>query len=112
MTLAGQVATRLAELERELAQAPSEQLPDLLGELARLQALGLARLAANGQRRIANEPDELLTAKQAATRLGVSEDFLYRAKELPFRVQLGRRVRFSARGIGRYIRLRAGAVKR
>jgi len=68
----------------------------------------LAASAANGQGQKAEEPDQLLTAEQAAKRLSTSEDFLYRAKDLPFRVRLGRRVRFSARGIERYIRLRQG----
>lgn len=111
MTVGGQLATRLAELERELCQAPCEQLPALLGEFARLQAIGLARLAANGRARGAEEPDELLTAKQAAKRLGLSKDFVYRTKELPFRVPVGRRVRFSAHGIERYIRQRQGKVR-
>ena len=55
--------SRLAALERDLAEVSPAELPRLLGELACLQAI--------------------------AKRLGVSQDFLYRAKELPFRSILG-----------------------
>ncbi len=113
----------LLELERELGVARPEELPRLIGELARLQAQASARLtseAANGRRPVAETRDELLDVKEAARRLGLkprkggkastepSTDFLYRAKELPFRVRIGRRVRFSARGIERYIQQRQG----
>ncbi len=106
------LTNRLEGVERLVAEAKAEELPALLGELGRLHSLVLARLAstANDGRQTAEaqQADELLDAKKAARRLGVSEDFCYRNKELPFRVQVGRRVRFSARGIERYIRLRQG----
>jgi excisionase family DNA binding protein len=52
-------------------------------------------------------PDRLLTVKEAADRLGLSEDYLYRhARTLPFFVRPNgsRTVRFSQRGIERYLR--------
>jgi hypothetical protein len=52
------------------------------------------------------EPDTLLTVDQAASRLRLSKDYLYRhAREFPFLVQpnAARAIRFSARGIARYI---------
>ncbi len=49
-----------------------------------------------------SQEDHLLDATQAAARLGVTRAWLYRHK-LPFAVRLGRRVRFSAKGIDRYI---------
>jgi predicted DNA-binding transcriptional regulator AlpA len=48
--------------------------------------------------------DRLLDARRAAQMLGVSTSFLYRRKKLPFVVRVeGGAVRFSAKGIERYI---------
>lgn len=65
---------------------------------------------ANGNGAHPSEEDRLLTVDEAATKLGVSKDWLYRrAKKLPFTVfQSPRMVRFSIRGIERYIRQRQG----
>lgn len=70
-----------------------------------------AVLAALGAAMAAHEqdagPDRLLTVKEAAERLKLSEDYLYRhARGLPFFVQPngGRAIRFSERGIERYLR--------
>ena len=55
------------------------------------------------------ESDPLLTVDETAKRLGVSEDWIYRrTKSLPFVVRVGRHVRFSAKGIDRFIRNRMG----
>jgi excisionase family DNA binding protein len=49
--------------------------------------------------------DELLTIDQAADRLNLSVDYLYRnAAKLPFTIRIGRLVRFSANDIDDYIR--------
>lgn len=78
--------------------------------LGRLAALIAERLAANGNGREpdATEPDRLLTPKEAADRLGVSVRYLYgHLAKFPFAVRLpGRSVRFSARGLGKYIERR------
>jgi predicted DNA-binding transcriptional regulator AlpA len=52
-------------------------------------------------------PDRLLTVKETAERLRLSGDYVYRhARSFPFFVQPngGRAVRFSERGIARYLR--------
>ncbi len=96
-----------------VAEMPPEAIPGLLCHLAALQSALTARLLAastgNGQPGPAAE-DRLLTVKEAAEKLGVSEDWLYRkAGKLPFTVRLGsRQVRFSERGIEKYIRQRQG----
>jgi predicted DNA-binding transcriptional regulator AlpA len=55
------------------------------------------------------EADQLLDTGEAARRLAVSRDWLYRnASKLPFTVRLGRGLRFSAQGLARYIRNRSG----
>ena len=57
-----------------------------------------------------NETDRLLTAREAADRLGVDPSWLYRRKALPFRVELGKgAVRYSEQGIERHIRARMAA---
>ena len=54
--------------------------------------------------------ERLLAVEEAARRLAVTVDWLYRhARALPFTVKNGgRQVRFSERGIERYIRERQG----
>jgi hypothetical protein len=54
-----------------------------------------------------SDGDRLLTAE----RLGVTKDYLYRNKNLPFAVRLGPgQLRFSAAGIDRYIKARMGKL--
>jgi excisionase family DNA binding protein len=56
-----------------------------------------------------DEADQLLTVEEAARRLGVSKDWVYRrAARLPFTVRLGSALRFSAQGLARYLRQRQG----
>jgi predicted DNA-binding transcriptional regulator AlpA len=53
--------------------------------------------------------DRLLGVEEAAVKLGVTPDWLYRHhKDLPFTVRHGRPVRFSELGIEQYIRKRRG----
>jgi predicted DNA-binding transcriptional regulator AlpA len=53
--------------------------------------------------------DKLLRVTQAAEKLGVKPDWLYRHHpDLPFRVRHGRLLRFSELGIEDYIRKRRG----
>jgi predicted DNA-binding transcriptional regulator AlpA len=49
--------------------------------------------------------DQNLSAEDAARRLGVSADWLYKTK-LPFKVKIGRRVLFSATGLEKWNRQR------
>jgi excisionase family DNA binding protein len=57
----------------------------------------------------ATSDDRLLSVSEAAERLGLSRDRLYRhATRFPFVVRVGRSVRFSSQGIDRYIRQRSG----
>jgi hypothetical protein len=91
--------------------ADPAELPELLGTLLQAQALAFARMIA--ERRSSDDsrtaaPDVNLSAEEAARRLGVSIDFLYKAKKLPFRRHIGRRVVFSAAGLERWNRQREG----
>lgn len=86
---------------------PCGQIPGLLTQLSALQTAMAMRLITGGQ---SNETsDTLLTVDEAATRLGVSTDWLYRrTNKLGFVVRVGRRVRFSSQGIDRYVKRQTG----
>ncbi|HEX7422876.1 MAG TPA: helix-turn-helix domain-containing protein [Terriglobales bacterium] len=88
---------------------PAGALQGLLCRCATVQTVLLGALMAVSSRASdpAGEPDSLLDVAAAATRLGVSRDWLYRhARQLPFTVRNGRLLRFSSHGIDRYIRER------
>lgn len=103
----------LFEDPARVAEIPPDRVPALLGEIERLRATLWARLTTpaggNGQPDPPAE-DRLLSVTEAAEKLGLTEDYLYRhAKTLPFTVRVGpRQLRFSLRGIERYIRQRQG----
>lgn len=102
---------KLAELKEEIGDLAPEQIPAVLGELEELKAKAWAQLLTpNGRSRSGIQaPDELVNVQEAARRLELSPDYLYRhASQLPFTVRIGRRLRFSAQGIERFIRLRQG----
>jgi len=93
-------------------ELPVEVIPGLLCQLSALQAALAARLlAAKPVKSLEDDgADQLLDVKAAADRLGTTPDWLYRnAKSLPFTIRLGLgQLRFSARGIGDWIRNRRG----
>ena len=93
-----------------VAVVPTERIPALLSQLSALQSVMAARLvSATDLDESATTQDTLLTVAQAAERLGVSKDWLFRrSRTLPFVVRLGRHLRFSNRGIDRYLRNRTG----
>ncbi len=101
----------LAAHPERAQELPPEVARDLLLRLAPLQeALRLGALHAdvNGQPEALAE-ERLLTVEEAARMLGCSKDHLYRhAAKYPFTVRLDSRLRFSARGIERFIRQRQG----
>lgn len=80
--------------------APSD-LPRLLGELEEIRATALSRLAGP---KVEARPDESIDVDEAAKRLGVSRDYLYRHhSEYRFARREGRRLVFSARGLDAYL---------
>jgi hypothetical protein len=53
--------------------------------------------------------DEVLTADAAATMIGVTKDWLYRRRNLPFRIEVSpKQTRYSRRGIERWLAARTG----
>jgi excisionase family DNA binding protein len=88
-------------------ELPEGELPRLLGELEEIRCTAMARLTMLAP---AQRPDELLMVEQAAERLGLSVDYLYRNhSRLPFTRRMGRSLRFSSLGIDEYIK-RTGAL--
>jgi predicted DNA-binding transcriptional regulator AlpA len=80
---------------------PPAQLPQFLGELETIRITALSRLTSQAP---ALEPDTLVDAETASKRLGMSTAYLFRhADALAFARRIGRSVRFSSRGIDRYI---------
>jgi excisionase family DNA binding protein len=84
---------------------------DLLARCAVAQSALVGRLLAvpSAERSVPDgqTEDRLLDVDEAANRLGTSADYLYRhSGKLPFTVRIGSRLRFSARGIDRFIRAR------
>jgi predicted DNA-binding transcriptional regulator AlpA len=101
----------IAEPSR-IGELSPEAVAELRGELARLDSLLLARLMTiNGsvQGEQATPTDRRLNVKQAALKIGLTPDYLYRhSRNLPFTIRVGRTVGFSEQGIERWLRQRAG----
>lgn len=103
---------KLAEVLSELQGAgelPSGAIAPLLVQLAAVQTALAARLITaepmNGDLR----EDQLLTAEEAAARMAVSVNYLYKhCSKLPFTIRQGRLVRFSSIGLNRYLEKRRG----
>lgn len=84
---------------------PADELPRLLGDLEEVRCIALTRLSTPA---IASTPDELLEVPEAAARLSVSPNYLYRhSRHYPFTRREGRKLLFSAKGIEQYISRKA-----
>jgi len=91
--------------ERTITTAEPDALPRILGELARLTALATLRLTTPTVAVVEPEADRLLTADEASVRCGLDVKALKRRRDLPFRRVIGARtIRFSARGIERWLK--------
>ncbi len=99
----GAVTAYLSSLEDLAPTLPREARREALGGLARLQAvLRLDLLSEASGARPGLAEDRLIEAPEAARRLCVTAEYIYRhAHQFPFTVRLGRAVRFSSAGIDR-----------
>lgn len=109
----------LDALERavpDLGAVPLDQVPRVLSTLALVQARIAALQAAivtramdsATVRQVGPVPDRLLSAREAAAVLGVSEDWIRtHERDMPA-VRNGRRVGYSEQGLQAYIRAQAG----
>ncbi len=100
------LADLLNDPER-ISALPRDAIAELRGQIAKLDTLLLSRLLAAGEDRPGADGDRLLDVAEAAAKLGLSRDALYR-NEYPFVVKIGNRRRFSERGIEKFIRNRTG----
>lgn len=94
-----------------VADCPQEDLARLIGALESAGVLAWARFLQPPEntrsRGSSEEAERNLSAGEAAGRLGMSRDWLYKnASRLPFSVRIGRRVLFSARGLERWLKAR------
>lgn len=101
----------LDELAADPEQAtslPRPAIQALLHRCVAVQAILLGALAVSEPDRADSQPDRLLDVTEAANRLGMSPDWLYRhASKLPFVKRQGRTLRFSNHAIDAYIRSRS-----
>ena len=108
MNVVPKLADLIADLDK-VSLLPPEAIPTLLGELERLKALLWVRLTVRPDGNGAGllDEDRLLDVNEASAKLGISADALYR-NDYPFKVPVGKRIRFSRLGIERYIKQRVG----
>jgi predicted DNA-binding transcriptional regulator AlpA len=84
----------MSEQGKLLVQLSADELRELIRE-----EIQVALHNGNG-----SEPDRLLSVPEAAEALSKSEIWIYRNwKRLPFSVRLGRGVKFSRKGIDKWI---------
>jgi excisionase family DNA binding protein len=101
----------LVALDEANARTPPEGIIPLLAALSSRVNAVTARLLTVSPEPVSSgmRLDENLSIEEAARRLGVSRDYVYRhAHKLPFTVRIGRRLLFSARGLERWNRQRQG----
>jgi predicted DNA-binding transcriptional regulator AlpA len=100
-----------SELDSLVESTPSPELPGLIGDLEAAKAAAWARLTAPTTDHAPDAPTpeaRNLDATEAARRLGMSRDWLYRnAPRLPFTVRIGRRVVFDSLALERWNRRHA-----
>lgn len=98
----------LAALDEEIAKAEPARLAAILAALSARASAASARLLAAPPPQPETEARNL-DIGEAAGRLGVSVEWLYRNwKSLPFAVRIGRRLLFASAGLDRYVRQRIG----
>lgn len=111
--MAVDLSTARGRLSKIVQEWPPDALPDLLGELARAQAVATLRLSENGRSPERPAPDiqppgKLIDANAAAKILGTKIRWLYdRADDLPFTRRLGpRTLRFDESVLRRWLETR------
>ena len=94
---------------KSAACLPREVIAGLLLKVAAVES-ALATALLDPDNRVTSVPapidgDRLLIVEEAAAKLGLTCDYLYRRKDLPFRVSVAPgQVRFSLKGIEKFIR--------
>ena len=96
---------RLPDLLAVVRNAAPDELPAIIGALEAARAAAWARLVAPPTPAAKADVDQNLSVEAAASRLGVSADWIYKTR-LPFKVKIGRRVLCSARQLENWNRQR------
>lgn len=97
---------------RAVRETSIEDLPALLGELEQVRYTAIARLMGQASPS-PREHDHLVAVEEAASRLGISTDYLYRhADEYPFTRRIGGRLLFSNAGLDLFIGADSGVDSR
>ena len=96
---------RIATMSVDQLPGVQQEITTALVSLAAAAAAVSARLLAVGSAAAPGNSEGLLDVREAAGRLGMSADWLYRhAKRLPFTRRVGRRaLKFDAEGLARWI---------
>lgn len=96
----------LQQLDHAIAASAPEERPALIvGLAARMATLGAG--LTTPQPATVEATSVNITIKDAARRLGVSADYIYRnADKLPFLVRIGRRLLANSSALERYIKAR------
>ena len=92
---------------QKILALPKEVIAELRGQITKLDTLLFSRLLTSEQLQPGRDGDRLLTVTEAAAKLGLPKDALYR-NEYPFVVRIGSRRRFSEKGIEKFISNRSG----
>jgi predicted DNA-binding transcriptional regulator AlpA len=97
-----------ASIESKITDADCEECAAIIGAVEKMKALAYGKIMKVSPPPIQATPqgDRLLSVAEAAEKLSMTEDYLYRAaKRLPFTVRTGRKqLRFSLLGIEKYIK--------
>ncbi len=101
-------ATIVEDVLKRTEGLPHERIAALIAALV-YELANRSSVENNGNAK-SEEPDRLIDVEDAATMLSVSKDALYRhpARYKAFTVREGGRLRFSQKGIQRYIARNAG----
>ena len=92
----------LEEIIERARSVAVDALPQFIGRLAQANAVAFSRLQSPSP--AARQADELLDVDEAARRLGMGRDYLYRNhRKFSFTRREGRRLLFSANGIAEHI---------
>ena len=92
----------LEQLERQATEAERYEATARVDVLLRALIEDLREVDTDGMESNGTEPDTLVDINKAAAILGVKVRYLY-DNEFPFTRRVGRQLRFSLRGLQRYI---------
>ena len=95
-----EVVAAVRSLEAAIEEMSKDQLLATLNALAAVASRAASKVLSELDAAPVRKPDRNLSVAEAAGRLGVSKDYLYRNwRRLPFARRIGRRLLFSETGL-------------